>query len=78
MLLGEDYQAVLPQQRERPAQPTPAEQQWLQHKVLDAGQLGTGIVSPEKVTSSLGCVQWCAPCVLVLAVHAVLGMDILW
>ena len=60
MLLGEDYQAVLPQQKERPAQPTPAEQQWLQHKALEAGQLGTGIVPPEKIASSSGCVQWCA------------------
>ena len=60
MLLGEDYQAVLPQLRERPAQPTPAEQQWLQHKVLEAGQLGTGVLPPEKTTGSSGCVQWCA------------------
>ena len=60
MLLGEDYQAVLPKQQQRPAQPTPEEQQWLQHKVLEAGQLGTGIAPPEKITSPSGWRQWCA------------------
>ena len=67
MLLGEDYQAVIPRQQQRPPQPTSEEQHWLQHKVLEAGQLGTGIVLPEKVTSPSGCVHWCGQRSLILA-----------
>ena len=69
MLLGEDYQAVLPQQQERPSQPTPAEQHWLQHKVLNAGELGTGTVVPDCIIHPSGCVQWCA--VAVTAVQCI-------
>lgn len=60
MLLGEDYQAALPQQRERPSAPTPSEQHWLQHKVLNIGELGTGILVPQKTTATSGHLQWCA------------------
>lgn len=59
MLLGEDYQADLPQQRPRPSQPTPAEQQWLQHKALGFGELGSGTLVPEKTTTAPGYAQWC-------------------
>ena len=61
MLLGEDYQADLPQQRQRPSQPMPAEQQWLQHKALGFGELGSGTLVPEKITIASGYVQWCVP-----------------
>ena len=61
MLLGEDYQADLPQQQQRPSQPTPAEQQWLQHKALGFGELGFGTLVPEKITTASGYVQWCVP-----------------
>lgn len=60
MLMGEDYQAVLPRQQERPSQLTPAEQHWLQHKVLKVGELGTGTVVPDRIVHPSGCVQWCA------------------
>lgn len=69
MLLGEDYQAVLPRQQERPSQPTPAEQHWLQHKVLKVGELGTGTVVPDCIIHPSGCVQWCA--VAVTAVQSI-------
>ena len=59
MLLGEDYQADLPQQRPRPTQPTPAEQQWLQHKALEFGELGSDTLVPEKITTASGHAQWC-------------------
>lgn len=68
MLLGEDYQAVIPQLQERPKQPTPSEQHWLEHKVLDAGELGTGFVLPEEITTPSGCAQWYAR-------HSVLPAD---
>ena len=61
MLLGEDYQADLPQQRQRPGQPTPAEQQWLQHKALGFGELGSGTLVPEKMADASGYAQWCVP-----------------
>ena len=61
MLLGEDYQADLPQQRPRPSQPTPAEQQWLQHKALRFGELGSGTLVPEKTTTASSYAQWCVP-----------------
>lgn len=61
MLLGEDYQADLPQQRQRPSQPTPAEQQWLQHKALGSGELGSGTVVPKKIATASGYAQWYVP-----------------
>ena len=61
MLLGEDYQADLPQQRPRPSQPTPAEQQWLQHKALGFGELGSGTLVPDKTITASGYAQWCVP-----------------
>ncbi len=40
LLEGDEYQAVLPQQRPRPKRPTAEEARWLQHRLLAPGAWG--------------------------------------